>query len=100
MTAQARILIVDDERSMLEFLEIFFRNEGYLVEVAGDVQTALLHLEAEEFDVVISDIQMPDGSGIEVLRAVQQIASETLVIMITAFANTETAIVAATTRSR
>ena len=94
MTTQARVLIVDDERSMQEFLEIFFRSEGYAVEVAGDVQTALLHLEADEFDVVITDIQMPDGSGIEVLHAVQKIASETVVIMITAFANAETAIIA------
>ncbi|MCH7708954.1 MAG: DNA-binding response regulator, partial [Myxococcales bacterium] len=45
MSSTARILVVDDERSMQEFLEIFFRSEGYEVLTAGDVQSALLHLE-------------------------------------------------------
>jgi two-component system response regulator PilR (NtrC family) len=90
----ARILVVDDERSMQEFLEIFFRDEGYDVVTAGDVQSALLHCESDEFDVVITDIQLPDGSGLEVLRAVQDASPETMVIMITAFASTETAIAA------
>ena len=94
MTSRARILVVDDERSMQEFLEIFFRGEGYDVEVVGDVASALAQLQVDDFDVVISDIQMPDGSGIEVLHAVQQMATEALVIMITAYASTETAIAA------
>ena len=42
MSAKARILVVDDERSMQEFLEIFFRSEGYEVATAGDVDTALV----------------------------------------------------------
>ena len=62
MTAKARILVVDDERSMQEFLEIFFRREGYHVVTAGDLETARTHLEEDEFDVVITDIQMPGGS--------------------------------------
>ena len=45
MTARARILVVDDERSMQEFLEIFFRSEGYDVQTVGDVHEARLHLE-------------------------------------------------------
>jgi two-component system response regulator PilR (NtrC family) len=64
------------------------------VELAGDVPEALLHLDNEEFDVVISDMQMPGGSGLDVLRATQQSSSEAPVIMITAFASTETAIAA------
>ncbi len=94
MTAKARILVVDDERSMQEFLEIFFRSEGYEVATAGDLQSALLHVEGDEFDVVISDIQMPGGSGIELLHAVGETSPETVVIMMTAFASTETAIAA------
>ena len=94
MSAPPRILIVDDERSMQEFLEIFFRGEGYDVEVAGEVASAIAHIENDDFDIVISDIQMPGGSGSEVLRAVQQHSPETMVIMITAFASTETAITA------
>ena len=88
----ARVLVVDDERSMQEFLEIFFRREGYEVVTAGGVEEALVAVGADDFDVVISDIQMPDGSGLELLRAVKEEAPGTVVIMITAFATTETAI--------
>ena len=65
MSAKARILVVDDERSMQECLEIFFRREGYHVVTAGDLDTARAHLEEDEFDVVITDIQMPGGSGLD-----------------------------------
>ncbi len=94
MSTKARILVVDDERSMQEFLEIFFRSEGYDVVTAGDVDTALVHLENDEFDVVISDIQMPGRSGIDLVHATYEMSPETVVIMITAFASTETAITA------
>jgi two-component system response regulator PilR (NtrC family) len=94
MTAKARILVVDDERSMQEFLDIFFRSEGYEVVTAGDLSSALLHLEGDEFDVVVTDIQMPGGSGLDLLRAVREEAPETLVIMMTAYASAETAIAA------
>jgi two-component system response regulator PilR (NtrC family) len=94
VSAKARILVVDDERSMQEFLEIFFRSEGYDVVTAGDVDTALAHLENDDFDVVISDIQMPGRSGIDLVHAAYELSPETVVIMITAFASTETAITA------
>jgi len=91
---QARILVVDDEQSMREFLEIFFRREGFDVITTGDVDAALLALESDDFDVVISDIKMPGRSGLDLLQAVKESSPETVVIMITAFATTETAIAA------
>jgi two-component system response regulator PilR (NtrC family) len=94
MTVKARVLVVDDERSMQEFLEIFLRSEGYEVETAGDIQSALIQLENDDFDVVITDIQMPGGTGIELLHATHEFSPETVVIMITAYASTETAIAA------
>ena len=94
MTAKARILVVDDEQSMREFLEIFFRREGFEVTTAADVESALVCVTADEFDVVISDVQMPERSGLDVLRGVKESAPETVVIMITAFATAETAITA------
>ncbi len=94
MSAKARVLVVDDERSMQEFLEIFFRSEGYEAATAGDVESARLLLEDDEFDVVITDIQMPGQNGIDLLRAVRRDSPETVVIMMTAFASTETAIAA------
>jgi len=90
----ARILVVDDERSMQEFLEILLRKEGYEVATAGDVDGALLALESDDYDLVISDIQMPGKSGLDLLRAIRSAQADALVIMITAFATTETAIAA------
>jgi len=92
--AKARILIVDDERSMQEFLEIFFRSEGYDAVTVGDVGSALLQLQSDDFDVIITDISMPERTGLDLLRAVQHLATETAVIMMTAYASTETAIAA------
>ena len=88
----ARILVVDDERSMREFLEILFRREGYDVATAGDVDGALVAVSSDDFDVVITDVQMPGRTGLELLREVKACSPETVVIMITAFATTETAI--------
>ena len=79
---------------MREFLEILLREEGYDVTTAGDVDAALVALDADDFDVVITDIQMPGRSGLELLRGPRSAAPETVVIMITAFATTETAIAA------
>ncbi len=94
MSPKARILVVDDEQSMREFLEIFFRGEGYEVQTAPSVDSALVAVESDDFDVVISDIQMPGRSGLELLHAVKDSAPQTVVIMITAFATAETAITA------
>ena len=69
--SRARILIVDDERSMQEFLEIFFRREGYDVTTASDVTSGQLCLESDDFDLLITDMQMPDGSGLDLLRFVR-----------------------------
>ena len=59
MKHEAHILVVDDERSMREFLEIFFQREGYKVTTAPGVDQAEVHLENDEIDVVITDMQMP-----------------------------------------
>jgi two-component system response regulator PilR (NtrC family) len=94
MSDGSHILIVDDERGMQEFLEIFFRREGHTVSVASGATEARECLEADEVDVVVSDMQMPDGSGLDVLHAVQETCPEVPVIMITAFATTDSAIAA------
>jgi two-component system response regulator PilR (NtrC family) len=91
---KARILVVDDEQSMREFLEIFFRREGFGVVTTGDVDTALVAIESDDFDVVISDVKMPGRTGLDLLQVVKEVSPETVVIMITAFATTETAIAA------
>jgi two-component system response regulator PilR (NtrC family) len=92
MKAPARVLVVDDERSMRDFLEIFFRREGMDVETAGSVDEALASLAADDFDLVVTDVQMPGKNGLELLRSVKESAPETVVIVVTAFATAETAI--------
>jgi two-component system response regulator PilR (NtrC family) len=87
-----RILVVDDERSMRELLAIVLRREGYEVLLAENGRTAIELLEREPVDLLISDIKMPDLSGVDVLRAAKTIDQDILGIMITAFASTDTAV--------
>jgi len=87
-----RILVVDDERSMRELLAIVLRREGYEVLLAENGRAAIDLLEREPVDILISDIKMPDLSGVDVLRAAKKIDQDILGIMITAFASTETAV--------
>ncbi len=87
-----RILVVDDERSMRELLAIVLRREGYEVLLAENGRAAIDLLEREPVDILISDIKMPDLSGVDVLRAAKRIDQDILGIMITAFASTETAV--------
>jgi two-component system response regulator PilR (NtrC family) len=88
----AKILVVDDERSMRELLAIVLRREGYEVLLAENGRAAIDTLEREPVDLLISDIKMPDLSGVEVLRAAKRVDQDILGIMITAFASTETAV--------
>ncbi len=87
-----RILVVDDERAMRELLAIVLRREGYEVLLAENGRSAIDLLEREPVDILISDIKMPDLSGVDVLRAAKRIDQDILGIMITAFASTETAV--------
>jgi len=87
-----RILVVDDETSMRQLLEITLRKEGYRVTTARSGRKAVEAFENAPYDLVISDIKMPDMSGVEVLRKVKEVAPETPVIMITAYSSAETAV--------
>jgi two-component system response regulator PilR (NtrC family) len=91
-TTQARLLVVDDERSMRELLSIVLRREGYAVTLAENGRAAIDHLERARFDLLISDIKMPDMTGVDVLRNAKRIDPDILGIMITAFASADTAI--------
>jgi len=88
----SRILVVDDEKGMREFLAIMLRKEGYDVVTAEGGQKAVKIIKEDVFDLVITDIRMPRVDGVEVLRAVKEASPETVVIMITAYASAETAV--------
>jgi two-component system response regulator PilR (NtrC family) len=89
-----RILVVDDEQIIRESLGFVLKKEGYQVEEAPNGREALAKQEARPFDVVISDIEMPEMRGMELLEHITKRTPQTFVIMITAFASIETAIAA------
>ncbi|MFP3869449.1 MAG: sigma-54-dependent transcriptional regulator, partial [Syntrophobacteria bacterium] len=88
----ARILVVDDERSMREFLEIMLTNEGYEVTTAAGGVQAINLLEKQSCDLVITDIRMKQVDGLEVLKRCKELHPSTVVIMISAYASTSTAV--------
>lgn len=91
MTAK-HILLVDDEVRLREMLGILLRRSGYQVTSASGVQDALAQLRAGTFDAVLSDLKMPDGSGLEVLQAVQDLRPSTQVVLMTAYGTTGVAV--------
>jgi len=91
----AHILVVDDERSICELLEITFRKEGHRVEVAHSVESAKRKLESSLYDIVISDVRMPGASGVELLRFTREVAPDSYFVLITGVPSLETAIAAA-----
>ena len=90
----ANILIVDDERSICELLEITFRKDGHRVEVATSGELGRRRLEAKLFDIIISDIRMPDMSGVDLLAYAKEVAPSTVFLLITGVPTVETAIAA------
>src|SRR4051812_1375638 len=92
MAKRARILIVDDERSLRELLEIFLRKEGFVVTSAANAEEGLAQVKSSEFDLIISDIKMADMSGIDLLRELRKTNFNGQFILLTAFASAETAI--------
>jgi two-component system, NtrC family, response regulator PilR len=88
------ILVVDDERSICELLEITFRKEGHKVEVANSVDAAKRKLESQIFDLVISDVRMPGQSGVDLLKLTKEIAPNCIFLLITGVPTLETAVAA------
>src|SRR5271170_7919433 len=91
----AHILVVDDEKSICELLEITFRKEGHRVEVVHNVESAKRKLETSLYDIVISDVRMPGDSGVELLRFTREVAPDSYFVLITGVPSLETAIAAA-----
>jgi DNA-binding NtrC family response regulator len=94
MSARHRpaMLIVDDDPSTTGLLREIFHHEGYDVSVADRAEDAILAARTRAFDIVLSDVRMPDLDGIELLRRLRPILPDTAVVLITAFATVETAI--------
>ena len=87
-----RLLIVDDEESLLDMLCLLFDDQGYEVRRASSVTQARERLAGGDFDLVLCDILMPDGNGLELLREIKAESPQTAVIMMTAYTSSKSAI--------
>ncbi len=85
-----KILIIDDEHSIRETLEMFLREKGYEVVTSKDGEEGLRLIQRERPDIVILDIRLPGMDGLEVLRRIKEKEEGIHVIMITAYHDTET----------
>jgi two-component system response regulator PilR (NtrC family) len=88
----ARLLIVDDEKSLCQLLEIAFRKDGHIVEIASSGASALNKINSQVYDVIVSDIRMPDITGIDLLEKARNMGIATSFVLITAVPTVSTAI--------
>ena len=88
----ARMLIVDDEFSVRDSLDHWFRKDGYEVRTAADATEAMEAMQSSAFDVVLLDVRLPGMDGMRLLEQIRRTAPTTIVIMITAYASVDTAV--------
>ena len=88
----ARLLIVDDEKSICQMLEIAFRKDGHVVETVSSGRTALTKLNSQVYDLIICDIRMPDITGINLLQEAQAGRNPAAFVLITAVPTVTTAV--------
>jgi DNA-binding NtrC family response regulator len=87
MTENARILVVDDEPMVCLALTNWLEEENYLTKSVQNGTEAIAAMSEENWDIVLLDLRMPGMDGMEVLKKIKEIAPQTVVIMITAFAS-------------
>jgi two-component system response regulator HydG len=87
-----KVLVVDDQRNMRATTAMVLRAAGHVVEEAEDGAAALRRVAAEAFDVVLTDLRMPEMDGMALLREAQRLAPETQVIVMTAYGTIESAV--------
>lgn len=92
--AQQKILVVDDEKNMCEFLEIMLKKDGYEVKSTTSGEEALELLDRNLYSMVLTDVKMPGVNGFEILRKTKEVSPDTVVIMITAYGSPEGAVTA------
>lgn len=92
--ASARVLVVDDEPSLRQMMEVLLRRAGHAVELAAGVAEAVERIEgaAAPFDLVVTDLMMGDGTGMEVLDRARQRSPATQVLLVTAHGSVEIAV--------
>lgn len=91
-SASPRVLVVDDEPSVLETIAAILSREGYAVATAETASHALEHLRSDRFDVVLTDLRLAGGNGISLLAEIRRNWPETMTIMLTGYASLQSAI--------
>ncbi|MGZ5203772.1 MAG: response regulator, partial [Caldimonas sp.] len=86
------LLVVDDEPDLRTLYELTLLREGYDLDTAGTVQEALLHLKDRTYSAVITDMRLPDGSGLDVLHWLEESGRREKTIVITAYGSSENAV--------
>ena len=79
------ILVIDDEHAITQSLKYRLQHLGYEIETAGDAQQALEHLQAKDFGLVLLDVRMPHGSGLDMITPIRRISPDTVIIVITGY---------------
>jgi two-component system, NtrC family, response regulator AtoC len=79
------ILVIDDEQAITQSLKYRLQHLGYEIDTAGDAQQALEHLQAKDFGLVLLDVRMPHGSGLDMITPIRRISPDTLIIVITGY---------------
>jgi DNA-binding NtrC family response regulator len=87
-----KILVIDDEKSILDLLSVVFEKEGYIVKTSLSATRAVELMGNEDFDIIISDIKMPRMSGMELLRYVRENRPDIPIVMITAYGTIKQAV--------
>ena len=87
-----RILVIDDDPGLSEVIGILLEREGYGVQIAGTVKAGLERLGASAADVVVTDLKLPDGTGLDVIAGVRACRPRLPIIMITSYSSMESAI--------
>ena len=87
-----KILVIDDEKSILDLLSVVFEKEGYSVKTSLSATKAVELMGDEDFDIIISDIKMPKMSGMELLRYVRENRPDIPIVMITAYGTIKQAV--------
>jgi DNA-binding NtrC family response regulator len=91
---RARVLVIEDDPGLVEVVELLLSRQGYAVECAGTVKAALERVGASTVDLVVTDLKLPDGTGLNAIRAIHSVHRELPIIMMTSYSSMESAIAA------
>ena len=90
--ASARLLVVDDDRNHAEVMQMALERDGYIVEIADTYQAAMDRFPIRHYDVVLTDLMLGDGNGLDLLREIRERRAEVSVFLITGYGSVETAV--------